>query len=319
MKQRMIIGAASTAAVITIITFAAMAMMSSSRMTSQTPNSQNTTGLASSTIQVVAAENFWGSLASQLGGSHVQVLSILTDPNADPHEYETNAADARAFSNVAYVIVNGAGYDNWASKLLAAGNHPNQKVLNVADLLGKKEGDNPHFWYNPRYVDTTVNQMYRDLVSIDPADTGYYAQRYVNLNQSLTANNAMILEIRQQFAGTRVASTEDIFVYLSDAMGLNLVSPPEFMQAVTEGNDPPVRSVTEFHQILENKSVTLLVYNTQTVTPTTENIRSLAKTNDVSIVGISETVQPANLSYQDWMNGEIVSIQNALKSKTSGQ
>ena len=100
-------------------------------------------------LQVVAAENFWGSLVSQIGGSHVQVLSIVSDPNADPHEYESNATDARAVATANYVIENGAGYDSWMDKLVGAGSSPNRKVLNVATLLGKKEGDNPHFWYNP--------------------------------------------------------------------------------------------------------------------------------------------------------------------------
>ena len=100
-------------------------------------------------LQVVAAENFWGSLVSQIGGSHVQVLSIVSDPNADPHEYESNTTDARAVATANYVIENGAGYDSWADKLLGASENPNRKVLNVATLLGKKEGDNPHFWYDP--------------------------------------------------------------------------------------------------------------------------------------------------------------------------
>ena len=103
-------------------------------------------------IYVVAAENFWGSLISQIGGSRVEVLSIVTDPNTDPHEYESKTTDARAVSNADYVIVNGAGYDSWADKLLSAGGKPNRKVLRIADLLKKKEGDNPHFWYSPKYV-----------------------------------------------------------------------------------------------------------------------------------------------------------------------
>src|SRR5690242_9025587 len=101
------------------------------------------------TIQIVAGENFWGSLVSQIGGSHVQVLSIVSDPNADPHEYESNTNNARAIAMANYVIENGAGYDSWADKLLSASSAPNRKVLNVATLLGKKEGDNPHFWYSP--------------------------------------------------------------------------------------------------------------------------------------------------------------------------
>ena len=274
-----------------------------------------------STIQIVAAENFWGSLISQLGGTHVQVLSIVSDPNADPHEYESNTADAQAIANANFVIVNGAGYDDWALKIIAASNNPNQKVLNVADLIGKKEGDNPHFWYSPVYVNETVNKMYSDLISIDPANTAYYTQQYASLNASLGQYNSRIDEIKQQFHGTRVAATESIFVYLANATGLDLVSPPEFMEAVAEGNDPPAQSVVQFQQQLQGQggNVTVLVYNEQTVTPLTQSIKALASKENIPIVGVTETIQPPDVSFQDWMNGELLSLQNALNAQALGQ
>ncbi len=233
---------------------------------------------STSKVQIVAAENFWGSLVSQLGGTHVQVLSIVTDPNADPHEYESNTADAQAIANANYVLVNGAGYDDWAIKLIGASNNPNQKVLNVAELLGKKEGDNPHFWYDPVYVNKTVAQMYSDLVSTDPNNAAYYKQQYANLNASLGQYNVRIDEIKQKFAGTRVAATESIFAYLANATGLDLVSPPAFMGSVAEGNDPPAQSIVQFQQQLEGQggNVTVLVYNEQTITPLTQSIKALA-------------------------------------------
>lgn len=273
---------------------------------------RSTSGSTPTKLQIVAGENFWGSLVLQLGGAHVQVLSIVTDPNADPHEYESSITDARAIANANYVIVNGAGYDDWALKLISASNNPNQKVLNVANLLGKKEGDNPHFWYSPSYVNETVHQMCSDLVSLDPADAGYYNQQYVSLNASLGVYNGRIDEIRQQFAGTEVASTESIFEYLANATGLDLVSPPAFMQAVSEGNDPPAQSVVEFQQQLQSGSLRVLVYNNQTVTPLTDNMKALAAQNNVTTVGVTETIQPPELLFQDWMSAELISLQNAL-------
>src|SRR5437868_6544374 len=71
------------------------------------------------TLQVLAGENFWGSIAAQLGGSHVSVTSVVTNPNADPHDFESSTKDARAFATADYVILNGAGYDDWGSKLLS--------------------------------------------------------------------------------------------------------------------------------------------------------------------------------------------------------
>jgi zinc/manganese transport system substrate-binding protein len=270
-------------------------------------------------VQVVAAENFWGSLVSQLGGTHVQVLSIVSDPNADPHEYESNSATAQAITTASFVIVNGAGYDDWALKLLSASNNPHQVVLNVADLLGKKQGDNPHFWYSPYYVNDTVKAMYSNLVTIDPANTAYYSQQYASLKTALGQYNARISEIRHQFAGVKVASTESIFVYLANATGLDVISPPEFMEAVAEGNDPPAQSVVQFQQLVQNGSVSVLVYNAQTVTPLTQNIKAMAAAKGIPTVAVTETIQPPDVAFQDWMNAELITLQNALNASALGQ
>jgi zinc/manganese transport system substrate-binding protein len=277
--------------------------------TPKTPSSGNV-------LQVVAAENFWGSLVSQIGGSHVQVLSIVSDPNADPHEYESNTTDARAISTANYVIENGAGYDSWADKLLNAGGNPNRKVLNVATLLGKKEGDNPHFWYNPAYVNQVAAQIEQDLMAIDPNNANYYKAQYATLQSSLAGYQTQITQIKQKYAGVKVGATEDIFVYFADAAGLDLTTPPQFIQAVGDGNDPPASSVVTFENQIKNKQIKVLVYNVQTNTPVTENIKSLAQSNNIPIVPISETMQPANAQFQDWMNAEVTALANALASTT---
>ncbi len=270
-------------------------------------------------LQVVAAENFWGSLVSQLGGSHVQVLSIVSDPNADPHEYESNAGDARAVSNADYVIENGAGYDSWMDKLLSASNNPGQKVLNVANLLGKKDGDNPHLWYSPDYVNTVITQMEQNLISLDPADASYYAAQYATLQSNLAEYQNRIAAIKKQYSGTEVASTESIFAYLANAAGLDLVSPPAFIDAVAEGNDPPAASVVEFENQLQSGKIAVLVYNEQTVTPLTQSMKALAAKQDIPVIGVTETIQPPDATFQEWMNAEILNLQNALNAQTLGQ
>jgi len=304
-------------AVILIVIIAAIAMIASNQNSASPGNNSAVTG--NKTIQVIAAENFWGSLVSQIGGTHVQVLSIVSDPNADPHEYESNTQTAMAVANADYIIVNGAGYDDWATKLIGAGVKPDCKVLNVANLLGKKNGDNPHFWYSPDYVNQTVKQMELDLISIDPANASYYEQNYANLELSLEPYQNRIAEIKQQYGGTQVAATESVFQYLANATGLDLVSPQAFTQAVSEGNDPPAQSVVEFEGQLNSKNVSMLVYNQQTITPITENMKSMAAQDGIPVVGITETIQPSGVSFQDWMNSELISLQDALNStKTSG-
>jgi len=273
----------------------------------------------SKVVQVVAAENFWGSLVSQIGGSHVQVLSIVSDPNADPHEYESNSGNARAVSDANYVIENGAGYDSWMDKLLSAGSNPNQKVLNVASLPGKQDGDNPHMWYNPAYVNTVIAQMEKDLISVDPGDASYYQAQYQALKSNLAEYQGRIAAIKQQYSAVEVASTESIFAYLADAAGLDLVSPPEFIDAVAEGNDPPASSVVEFENQLKSGKIKVLVYNEQTVTPLTQSMKTLATNQGIPVIGVTETIQPPDATFQEWMNAELIDLQNGLNAQALGQ
>ena len=282
------------------------------------PTTSSTTS-SSGVIHVVAAENFWGSLITQLGGTRVSVTSIVSDPNADPHEYESNTANAIAIANAQFVIINGAGYDTWAQQLIAARNTPHQVVLNVQELINQPGDANPHFWYSPTYVNETVKAMYQDLVSIDPSHASYYTQQYDALKASLAVYNGRIAEIKQQFGGVKVASTEGILVYLANATGLDLVSPPAFMEAVSEGNDPPAQSIVQFDQLITNGTVKVLVYNAQTVTPLTQSTKALASQYNIPIVPVTETIQPPDASFQVWMNAQLIILQNALNQQALGK
>ena len=268
---------------------------------------------SSGKIEVVAAENFWGSLVSQIGGAHVDVLSVVSDPNADPHEYESNVLTAKAVATADFIIINGAGYDSWAENLISSGVKPNCTILNVADLVGVKEGGNPHLWYDPDYVNHAVKQMESDLIAIDPSDAQFYEQQYANLTSSLLQYQDLCGQIKENDGGIEVAATESIAEYLANATGLDLVSPPAFMEAVAEGNDPPAASIITFQQQLQSGNVKVLIFNEQTQSATTETMKSLATANNIPIVGITETM-PTNETFQSWMYSEIITLEGALNA-----
>jgi zinc/manganese transport system substrate-binding protein len=267
------------------------------------------------TLQVVAGQNFWGSIAAQLGGTHVSVTSIVTNPNADPHDYESSTKDARAFATADYVILNGAGYDEWASKLLSANPNPSRKVFTVADLLKKKAGDNPHFWYNPDWVEQVADKITADYQAIYAADASYFSQQRAAFRTALQPYHDRIAKIRSAFSGVPVGATESIFEYLATALGLNLISPPEFMKAVAEGSDPPAQTVAEFHNLVAGKKIKVLVYNVQTSTNITEDLKRQATNNGIPVVGVSETLQPVDATFQEWQDAQLVTLQNALNAE----
>jgi zinc/manganese transport system substrate-binding protein len=265
-------------------------------------------------ISVIAGENFWGSIALQLGGTKVRVQSVVTDPNTDPHEYESSANDARAFADARLVILNGAGYDDWGKRLLAANQSANRQVLNIADLLGKKAGDNPHFWYDPDYVVTVAGSITARYKSLDPAASDYFDQRRSDFATALQPYAEEIANIRSRYSGTPVGATESIFVYVGAALGLNITTPAEFMNAVAEGTDPPASAVVEFQDQISRNQIRVLVYNVQTSTSVTTNIRTLAAAHHVPSVGVSETLQPESLTFQDWQLRQLRHLEAALSS-----
>lgn len=267
-------------------------------------------------LTVVAAENFWGSLARQIGGERTQVSSIIADPNADPHDFAIQTTGAKLFDNADYVILNGAGYDSWGDKLLSSRRNSPVTLLNVADLLGKKAGDNPHFWYSPDYVSQVVSRVQADLTKLDPQGRTYYAVKASEVKQSLANNQAKINQIKRSYGGTKIAATEDAFVYLAESCGLQIISPPGFMSAIGEDGQPSTRSVIEFHKILESRQARVLIYNSQTETPLTLNMRKVASANNIPTVYMTEIIQPANLSYQAWMAGQLNRLQAALMEQS---
>jgi zinc/manganese transport system substrate-binding protein len=269
----------------------------------------------------------------QMGGNLTTVLSVVSDPNADPHEYEANSSDAASIAEANLVIVNGVGYDDWALQLINASNTPGQEILNVGTLNGVSVTGgivtgNPHQWYNPLYVNHTLLAMYGDLVALEPGSRTLFQQHFASLNSSAGGGAqgvsidqlyARANQIREKFAGTVVASTESIFVYLANYTGLDLISPQPFMQAIAEANDPPAQSVSLFECQLESGHVRVLVYNVQTVTPITTTIEGIAPQHNVTVTFVSETIQPPDTSFQDWMYGEYNNLENALNAYQLGQ
>jgi zinc/manganese transport system substrate-binding protein len=86
------------------------------------------------------------------------------------------------------------------------------------------------------------------------------------------------------------------------------------MDAVAEGNDPPAAAVIAFQDQITSKQARVLVYNVQTATAVTTNIKHLAALATVPLVGVSETLQPESATFQDWQLKQLIDLQNALSA-----
>ena len=270
------------------------------------------TSRAGSTVAVVAAENFWGNIARQLGGSAVSVTSLITNPNADPHLFETDAADAAKLAQAKVVIENGANYDQWMQSLLGADSgHPT--IVNAATVLHVTGSDpNPHLWYDIPAVPKVAAAITAALTKADPRDAATFRANLARFDASLHPLNATLATIRQRYAHAPVAYTERVPGYALAAADLDVKTPPGFARAVEDGTDPGPADTVAMQQLITGHHIDVLLYNVQTVTPVTTQIRALAQKSGIPVVGVSETMPRGAANYQQWQESQLTALRRAL-------
>jgi len=264
-------------------------------------------------ISVVASSNVWGDIARQIGGDRVAVTSILSDPSADPHAYESDAKTAAAISKGQVVIENGFGYDDFMGKLLAASPNANRKAVDVADVVGMSETDaNPHIWYDIAKLPDVATAVADQLAALDPAGAPTFHVNAEIFALSLAPINDAIAAIKGRFPGARVGYTERVAGYLVEAAGLVLGTPASFAQSIEDGNDPSVADTTAMNAALRNKTIKVLLYNGQVTSPATDAVKQLARDNGIPVVGVTETIPKGDNDFQTWQLRQINDITTAL-------
>jgi zinc/manganese transport system substrate-binding protein len=266
-------------------------------------------------LSIVAAENFYGDVAQQLGGDKVSVISILTNPDQDPHMFEASASTARALADATLVIYNGIDYDPWVTKLLSANKAPGRKVIVVAALLHRNTGDNPHLWYDPATMPTFAKALSAELETADPTHRADYAQRLESFLASLQPITEKIATLRQHYAQTIVTATEPVFGYMADALGFTMRN-RRFQIAVMNDTEPSAADVGAFENDLKTRMVKILFYNSQTSGDLTTHLQNLAQDSKVPVVGVTET-EPPNTHYQEWMMQQLDATEQALAKGSS--
>ena len=265
------------------------------------------------TLQVVAAENFWGSIAAQLGGDQVQVTSIITSPDADPHSYEATASDGRSVAGADLTVVNGVGYDTWASDLAAANPSGTRTDLDVGAVVGARAGDNPHRWYNPDDVRRVVDAITADLQAKDPAHSAYFDQQKAAFTgTALKDYDTVVASIRAKYTGTPIGASESIVSMVAPALGLDVRTPPDFLTAISEGTDPTAADKATIDAQIRSGAIKVYVYNAQNATPDVQAQVDAAKAKGIPVSTITETMTPATASWEDWQTAQLTALEAAL-------
>jgi zinc/manganese transport system substrate-binding protein len=273
------------------------------------------TAAGSGKLNVVVAEDFWGSIAEQVGGDRVAVTDIITNPAADPHDYEPTAEDGRALASAQVSIVNGIGYDEWAGRLLSASHLSGRIVLNVGKLLSLPAGANPHQWYSPAHVAAVIDGITAAYQRLDPADAGYFSElRSRVLGAGLARYDELRSEIRSQFAGVPVGYSESIFQPLGEDLRLRLLTPSSFAKAIAEGSDVTAASKQTVDEQASRRLIKVWVFNSQNVTPDVQRVNALVKQQHIPLATVTETLTPPSDSFEQWQVAQLEGLLAALRA-----
>jgi zinc/manganese transport system substrate-binding protein len=268
-------------------------------------------------FEVVAAENFWGSIAAQLAGDRAQVSSIIVNPGTDPHSYEPTARDARAMADARMTIVNGLGYDGWAPRLLRGSPSGERVVLDVGRELGLPDGANPHQWYSPRSVLRVVDAIVAGYDRIEPGAASYFARRKrAFLRRGLARYEMLLRRIRARYAGTPVGYSESIFQPLGEALGLKLLTPPGFAKAISEGDDVTASDKQTVDDQVRRRQIAVWVLNAQNVTPDVQRVSEIARARGIPVATVTETLSPPGASFERWQSDQLEGLVRALAKAT---
>ena len=268
-------------------------------------------------IPVVAAENFYGDVVQQLGGDRVDVTSILSNPDQDPHLFEASPKTARALQHASLVVYNGADYDPWMAKLLNVSKNDKRKTIVAAELIGKKSGDNPHLWYDPSTMPAVARAVSAALASADPAHKAAYDANLAKFLDSLKPIADKVAALRSQYAHVSVTATEPVFGYMSDAIGLDMRN-QRFQLAAMNDTEASASDIAAFERDLRERRVRALIYNSQATEALTKRMLKLAQQSHVPTVSVTET-QPAGKNYQQWMLAQLDALGNALAAGSANK
>ena len=271
-------------------------------------------------LQAIGVENEYANVIAQIGGAYVQVASIESDPNTDPHSFEASPKIAAEIAGADLVVENGLGYDDWADKMLAASPNAGRQVMNVQHLLGLPDATpNPHLWYNPAIMPKLADAVAGALGTLDPAHAAAYRENAKRFIANLAPLNQAVAAFRAAYPGTPVAVTEPVGDYLLQDAGADIRTPFSLQAAIMNGTDPAPQDVSQQDALFTGHQVKILVYNQQVTDPLTQSFLALAAKNHIPVVGVYETMPAPGYDYQSWMLAEMKALREAVTLGKSTQ
>lgn len=247
-------------------------------------------------VDIVTSTNIYANIAKNVVGKHGEVQAIIKNGDTDPHDFEPTTNSAKEVANANIVISNGLGYDDWMTKLADSNDIHMTKV--GEELMGLKQGDNPHIWYNLDMPKKYVNYIVKRSSKIDPKHASYFrknGQTYLNKIQSI---KQLAAKIDTKHAKP-VYVSEPVFDYALERCHFKIGN-PAFEEAVENETDPSAQVVHNMQESIKHKKISFFVNNVQASSSTVNGMVKLANQNQIPVLKVRETM-PNGTNYYHWM------------------
>jgi zinc/manganese transport system substrate-binding protein len=285
-------------------------------------------------IKVVTSTNVWASVVEIVGGEWVEVTAIIDDPMQDPHSYEASARDQLAVSEADLVIANGGGYDDFLTQLVEAsegeriflklveGEHIHAGEAGTGDAHAEEghgeehghdhEHGNEHIWYELEMVAKAADMIRESIVELRPESASAITEKYDFFIAELANLEIRIEAVRERIQGTGFLATEGVGNLLLEDAGFVNQTPEALADAVEEETEVPASALKRAQDLLRNGIVSLMVVNQQVSDQVSEQLETLAVSEGVPVLKLSELITEPNQDYLDWMASILDQLQEAV-------
>lgn len=269
---------------------------------------------ASGKLRVAVSINQWSSIARDIGGDHVELTTILTNPNVDAHGFEPQVADVAALDTADIEMVNGAGYDEWATRSVRKSG---EILVSAAQSAGVHVGQNPHLWFNAHARTMMARNYTAALTRLRPSARQYFDHRYHQwLVREQKLENRMNALRRTTEAGSQpdYVASEAVAWYLARDIGLHDITPTGYTQAIQNDSEPAPSDLASFRHLLASHRARLMILNTQEENSMTRSLETAAQQSRTPIIRLTESMPPRYSDLLTWMNSLVTQFEDAVKS-----
>lgn len=304
-----------TCKTIATFTIASLIGLSVAACGSQTPDtSTKPTEDKNKPISVVSTVDTWGSLAKEIGGTDVKVVSLLAGADTDISDVKLNGKTSEALSSAQVIVTNGAGYDDWATK-----NLPKQaENVSAASTVGALKGDNPYLWMSKDARKAMANSLSEAFSRVKPNKRKEFEQRLNDWKDREKKLEDYLDEFAKKHKDLKIASTSPILFWLMSDLNLKDNAPKDYLSAISQETDPSSKSVSDFSKMLEDRKVDVLINDSQQSKNDNINlITGIAGRSYTSIINVSELMPSYAKQLDTWIIKICDDIDNATKMSSS--